>query len=86
MGRIFHLATVVVDGQFGMVVLAMGYPGDHIHECDGLEVVLEVKGFADQVVVLLPAIKLLQKTVDVRLGQRRHAGFAGFASSVGQVA
>jgi len=56
---IFNMATVVVDDQFGVMILAVRYPNDHIYERDGLVVVLEAIGLAYQVVILLPAFKML---------------------------
>ena len=86
MRGIFHHATVERDLEVGVMAFAVRHPGDGIHEGDGLIVILEVVGLADQVAVLPPAFQLLHQAIGFRLRQRRHAALAGFALSAGEVA
>src|SRR3989338_3912304 len=72
-GGVFHLATVVGDGEIGVMVFAVRHPGDGVHEGDGLVVILEVVGLADQVAVLLPAFQLFH---DVLLNEFEGGGLA----------
>lgn len=79
MCRVFHVAFVVAYRQFWVMVFAMRQPRYGVNERYGLIIVLEFEGLADEMVVLHPAIELMNQFVDLILRQRRHTALAGLA-------
>lgn len=65
MGGIEHTATVVVDVQIRVVILAMGNPGDCIHEGNRLVIVVKRELLADAVAIAFPALALPLECFDL---------------------
>ena len=57
MGGVFHMAFVVADAEFGMVVSLVGYPGGCVYKGHGLMIIVELESFTDDVILLHPAIR-----------------------------
>ena len=47
MGAVAHQTAVISDLKIGMVILAVGNPGQRVDECERLVIVLETEGAAD---------------------------------------
>lgn len=83
-GGIFNTATVVGHSEIRVVIFAVRQPGDGIDEGDGLIIVLETVGLAEQLVMALPSIQLWQQLLDLVWRKRRRAAGAWQAVLVEQ--
>src|SRR2546422_833128 len=75
----FHPAAIVADAHVRVMVLAMHEPGDRVHECKGLVIVVERPALPDDLPVVRPTRHLREQRIDSRAREGRRPGGQGSA-------
>ena len=79
MSDVTHFAAVVAHFQVRVMILAMGYPGQCVHERYRVVVVLEIESLVELSILEFPALNALEEILNLFIRQRRRAALAGLA-------
>ncbi len=84
MRRVTDDTTVVMHTQIGMVIFTVGDEGEGVHECHGLVVIVEMKGFADGLFIFdqIPVFQGEHIAGNCLLWQQVFGAFQGFAMAL----